>query len=799
VPRVRADVAPRARERLPAEIGLGDRAAEVLGCYADDVPGDFDASAEALYDEWVALSFALARGVLSDRLPAAWLADAARGSTIPPERWPQLLSLGRELPLASTELTFPLLERYPAGAPVVRLLLGWLAELALRARHGADGVVRELGGLHETFLGLCFERLSTCSRRLRRSRVWLSPADVLRWPATVRSKRLQRELGLSKHTVHAFGPNLARARTELEVEQSLSSLFDPREQARSAGRCVLRTGSGRRTSGSHYTPWRLCLELVERALAPLVTELPLPQSQSLLSLRVCDPAMGAGAFLIAATLYLADALLAAWRREGTAPPGSDAELLLAARRSIAQQVLRGVDKNATAVNLARWSLTLLLELDAPPPELERALRSGDALIGRLHSEALPEWVQQAPDAFDWSSSFEDVFAREEPGFDAVVGNPPWVAYVGRAAQPLAPALAAHYAATNPAFKRYRTLHGLFVYRSAALLRRRGRLGLVLPTSVADLAGYGATRDAHDSLCRVDSELPDWGDGAFDGVFQPCMALLSTRHGEPSATPLAPSSSGIWPLKNDELGPTERRLLERLAQLPRLPREAFGERGFQTTEDDQAHLRRAAAAHPPCTVALREGADIGEFRARDPQLFGDPVRLGTRLRPVADWHDVKLLIRQTARFPMAALSDGSAFRNSILAGFDSPGYPATLLLGLLNSNLFRWFHYMQHRDARQGMPQLKVSHLRALPALPPDSALSRAALEALARRIGEANGGIEQALRAELDTLVEQAFGLGATERQAVAAWAVQHPPPVSRRQPPAERDPRPADLPAHGL
>jgi hypothetical protein len=161
--------------------------------------------------------------------------------------------------------------------------------------------------------------------------------------------------------------------------------------------------------------------------------------------------------------------------------------------------------------------------------------------------------------------------------------------------------------------------------------------------------------------------------------------------------------------------------------------------------------------------------------------------------------VKLLIRQTARFPMAALSDGSAFRNSILAGFDTPGYPATLLLGLLNSNLFRWFHYMQHRDARQGMPQLKVSHLRALPALPSGSERVRVAIEALARRIGEANGGIEPELRTELDALVEQAFMLGATERQTVAVWAIQHPLPVSRRRPPGERPPRPADLSAHGF
>jgi hypothetical protein len=541
--------------------------------------------------------------------------------------------------------------------------------------------------------------------------------------------------------------------------------------------------------------------LVERVLAPLVSALPAPQSQSLLELRVCDPAMGAGAFLIAATRYLGDALVAAWRREGVSHGSADAERA-SARRAIATVVLRGVDENSTAVSLARWSLALLIGEPAPPPELQRHLRQGDALIGGLspepglQMESASAWASSQARALDWRAAFADVFARRDPGFDAIVGNPPWVAYVGRAAQPLEPERAAYYAATNPAFKRYRTLHGLFVYRSATLLRPRGRLGLILPTSVADLAGYVATRAAHDALCRVDDELPDWGDGAFDGVFQPCMALLSTRR-EP---PVVAAAGDVWPLRNDALGPVERRLLERLARLPRLPRESFGERGFQTTEDDQAHLRRAASALAPCTVALREGADIREFRALPPQLFGDPLRLGARLRSAAAFGEVKLLIRQTARFPIAALSDGAAFRNSILAGFSTPEFPAPLLLGLLNSNLFRWLHFMGQRDARQGMPQLKVGHLRALPALPAEGARAGAAIAVLAARVGTDNAGIDREQRATLDALVEEAFGLSATERQVVAQWASNNPPPVSRRRVPDERALRPAqnDLPAPG-
>src|SRR5690606_13488740 len=84
-----------------------------------------------------------------------------------------------------------------------------------------------------------------------------------------------------------------------------------------------------------------------------------------------------------------------------------------------------------------------------------------------------------------------------------------------------------------------------------------------------------------------------------------------------------------------------------------------------------------------------------------------------------------------------------------------------------------------RDARQGMPQLKVGHLRALPA--PPAGAPRDALERLGRKLGEANAGASAADRARLDALVAAAYGLDEEEAALVARWAALHPPPLSRR------------------
>jgi hypothetical protein len=239
------------------------------------------------------------------------------------------------------------------------------------------------------------------------------------------------------------------------------------------------------------------------------------------------------------------------------------------------------------------------------------------------------------------------------------------------------------------------------------------------------------------------------------------------------------------VERPDLDELDRQLLGKLARLPSLPPSLFGERGFQSTGDDLTHLRSLPAAEAPYTEPLREGGDVGEFRAHPPTLFLDPYRVTGRFRARADWAAVKILIRQTARYPIAALGDGLPFRNSILAGFSDRRWSAHALLCHLNSSVVRWFHYFQNRDARQGMPQLKIGHLRSLPDLPLASSSMIEDLDAFGRQIGSRNQGITDAERDELDGLVERGLGLTDSESARVRRFAAQHPPPVSRRRAPS--------------
>ena len=101
--------------------------------------------------------------------------------------------------------------------------------------------------------------------------------------------------------------------------------------------------------------------IVRTALAPIFARLraegdgPL-RPEPILGLKVCDPAMGSGAFLVEACRQLGDALVEAWHTHDAMPeiPRDENEVVFA-RRLVAQRCLYGVDRNPKAVDLAKLS------------------------------------------------------------------------------------------------------------------------------------------------------------------------------------------------------------------------------------------------------------------------------------------------------------------------------------------------------------------------------------------------------------------------------------------------------------
>lgn len=164
---------------------------------------------------------------------------------------------------------------------------------------------------------------------------------------------------------------------------------------------VTETGS-RRDSGTAYTTRDLAEEVVEHTLAPLcyspgpqdtpdTTQWRIRASGDILGLKVCDPAIGSGAILVAACRYLADRLIEAWREENhplaadTATAANDPnrlEVVVEARRQVAEHCCYGVDRNPMAVEMAKLSMWLTtVAKDRPFTFLDHAIKTGDSLLG----------------------------------------------------------------------------------------------------------------------------------------------------------------------------------------------------------------------------------------------------------------------------------------------------------------------------------------------------------------------------------------------------------------------------------
>ncbi|MFF6927645.1 Eco57I restriction-modification methylase domain-containing protein [Streptomyces californicus] len=174
-----------------------------------------------------------------------------------------------------------------------------------------------------------------------------------------------------------------------------------------AGSMVMVRSGNRRNTGTHYTPKMLAEEVVEHTLAPLcfspgpadgaaVGTWKAKPAGELLKLRVLDPAMGSGAFLVSACRYLSDRVVDAWLRDGLPDDirkdvGEDDrdELLRVARRLVADRCLFGVDRDPMAVELAKLSLWLVtLAKGRPFSFLDHALRCGDSLVGVIDVEQI---------------------------------------------------------------------------------------------------------------------------------------------------------------------------------------------------------------------------------------------------------------------------------------------------------------------------------------------------------------------------------------------------------------------------
>ena len=312
---------------------------------------------------------------------------ARQGSLFDPERF-QFLSRASEDPERRTpsQVMVPLV---PDGT-VYRVLEKLLVLDGERISYRALDV-EQIGSVYETMMGFRMETATGLSLAVKASKKNGAPSTIdlealLTVSPGARRKWIQDRT--DRKVTPKVNREVGKAQTIEDLHAALESVLDrdatPDRVPR--GAMVLQPGRERRASGSHYTPRSLTDPIVRKTLGPLLERLRAsgpPTPEAVLEVKVCDPAMGSGAFLVEACRQLADELLDAWRTHGGGVEGaSEEDEVVVARRLVAQRCLYGVDRNPVAVDLAKMSLWLAtLAKDHPLTFLDHSLRHGDSLLG----------------------------------------------------------------------------------------------------------------------------------------------------------------------------------------------------------------------------------------------------------------------------------------------------------------------------------------------------------------------------------------------------------------------------------
>ena len=282
--------------------------------------------------------------------------------------------------------------------------------------------VEQIGSVYETMMGFTLQIARGRSAAIKAAKPRGAPAAV-NLEALLAEPPARRAAWLRERTDRKLTDTVSRAvRAGATVEDLHAALEPVIDKAATpdlvpAGAMLLQPSAERRRSGTHYTPRALTEPIVRAALEPVLARVAGPDggpptAAQILDLKVCDPAMGSGAFLVEVCRQLAAALVEASRAHGDTPdvPAGEDELVYA-RRLVARRCLYGVDRNPVAVDLAKLSLWLVtLAKDLPLTFVDHALRHGDSLAGLSRRQL---------EAFHWDASQQTPILRGLGVRDAV--------------------------------------------------------------------------------------------------------------------------------------------------------------------------------------------------------------------------------------------------------------------------------------------------------------------------------------------------------------------------------------------
>jgi hypothetical protein len=249
----------------------------------------------------------------------------------------------------------------------------------------------------------------------------------------------------------------------------------------------------RKEGGVYYTPRYIVEYIVAQTVEKFLHD---TKPEATLKFRFLDPACGSGSFLI----RVFEAVCEHWQQWLTDHPDdrkkkwcwvdantNDVHLTMALKRQILTNNVFGVDLDPGAVEVTQLSLYLKMlenenrntikrqkELlpdddDALLPPLENNIKRGNSIIASDFSMIPDDLVRVH--AFDWNVGFKEII--KSGGFDAVVGNPPYIPI-----EMMEDGERGYFPVAYPQLERKFDTGVIFILQALKLIKRTGLVGYI---------------------------------------------------------------------------------------------------------------------------------------------------------------------------------------------------------------------------------------------------------------------------------------------------------------------------------
>ncbi len=237
----------------------------------------------------------------------------------------------------------------------------------------------------------------------------------------------------------------------------------------------------RKEQGIYYTPKFIVDYIVANALGPVLERC--KSINDLQKVKILDPACGSGSFLVAAMNFL----IKKYEEFGAKPDGY-------LKIQILQNNIYGVDLDSQAVELARLNLLLnTFDSQTKLPNLGSNIKNGNSLISGTDEELAKYFGKNYRDKqpFNWEEEFPEVFSSRHsreggnPGFDCIIGNPPYGAEISKEEQVYFNDIF-NIGSTDTAI--------LFIKKAMQSLKNGGYFGFIIPKAFCFASNYAKIRN-----------------------------------------------------------------------------------------------------------------------------------------------------------------------------------------------------------------------------------------------------------------------------------------------------------------